>query len=202
MDELSTASYLGGKAEISIGALTIEPQFLTEIAVSITEGEQSVSSLAGNITSPSGMMEEAKVTGNFILPSMDALKVLLQEAYEAPTEEGLSGRVVFGGNTCKTKVPLPVNIHYTCEQNSDNDVHIFAGIVKADLSLTYNQSDKLTVPFTIYAQPTSQGYAQAGAGDLSKKTIWDPTTQTWVEPQASTAAQAKAASKANTAKTE
>ncbi len=181
-NELTDVTSLGGKAEIAIGKAVIEPQFLSELHVEITEGERTTESLAGNITKPSGMIESAQVTGNFILPSMDALKILFQEAYEAPTAESLAGKVTFGSNSCKTKVPLPVNIHYTCEQNSNNDVHIYAGIVKADLDLTYNQSDALTVPFTIYAQPTSEGYAYAGAHDQSKETIYDPTTQTWITP--------------------
>lgn len=187
-NDLAEVGTLGGKAEIAIGALVIEPQFLSEIHVEITEGERTTESLAGNITKPSGMIESAQVTGNFILPSMDALRVLFQEAYEAPTQEGLAGKVVFGANSCKTKVPLPVNIHYTCEQNGNNDVHIYAGLVKADLDLTYNQGDALSVPFTIYAQPTSQGYAFAGAYDQSKATIYDATTGTWKTPPVSTAA--------------
>lgn len=176
-----TTQYLGGKAEIAIGEVVIEPQYLSEIAVEITEGERSTESLAGTITQPSGMIESAQVTGTFLLPSMDALKAIFQEAYSPATGTGTSGHVVFGSNSCTTKTPLPVNIHFTCDENSDNDVHIFAGIVKGDLSMTYNQSDVLSVPFTIYAMPTEDGYAQVGAGDLTKPTLWDPTTQTWKE---------------------
>lgn len=197
-DELTDISTLGGKAEISIGKLTIEPQFLSEIHVELTEGERTIESLAGNITKPSGMIDSAQVAGNFILPSMDALKVLFQEAYEAPTAEGLAGKVSFGSNSCKTKVPLPVNIHYTCEQNGNNDVHIYAGLIKADLDLTYNQSDALTIPFTIYAQPTSKGYAFAGAHDQTKPTIYDPTTNTWKDvPNAPTETTASRIAKIN-----
>lgn len=177
MDSIPT--YLGGKAEISIGAITIDPQFLSEIAVEVTEGERSVDSLSGKITMPSGMIDSAQVTGTFLLPSMDALKAIFQEAYSEPSGTGTSGHVIFGSNSCVTKTPLPVNIHFTCEENSNNDVHIFAGIVKGDLSMTYNQEDVLSVPFTIYAQPTENGYVQAGAGDLTKPTVWDPTTESW-----------------------
>lgn len=93
--------------------------------------------------------------------------------------EGLVGRVRFGGSTCKTLEALPVHIHPICEKNSDNDVHIFAGLVAADLTLTYNQSDMLTAQFTIYAQPTEEGYGIVGAGDLTQKTLYDPTTGTY-----------------------
>ena len=177
MDEIP--QYMGSKVEISVGALTITPEFLSEVHVTLTEGTRSTESLAGTVTQPSGMYTEAQVTGNFILPSMDALKTLFQGAYEAPTKDGLNGRVRFGGQTCTTLQPLPVNIHPICEDNSDNDIHIFAGLVSANLDITYNQSDMIVVPFTILAQPTKNGYAQAGAGDLTQKTLYDPVTNTW-----------------------
>lgn len=178
-DNVTTRTYMSGKAELSIGALTISPDFLSEMTVEFTEGTRTVASLAGNITQPSGMMETAQVTGGFILPSMDALKKLFQGAYEAPTVEGLAGRVRFGGATCKTLEGLPVHIHPICEADSNNDVHIFSGVVAANLTLTYNQSDMLTAQFTIYAQPTDEGYGIVGAGDLTQKTLYDPTTGTY-----------------------
>lgn len=187
----NTPQYMGGKVELSIGSLTIGPEFLSEVHVTLTEGTRSTESLSGTVTQPSGMFTEAQVTGSFILPSMDALKTLFQGAYEEPDGEGLSGRVRFGGNTCTALQPLPVNIHQVCEQNSDNDVHIFAGLVSASFDVTYNQGDMITVPFTILAQPTAQGYAQAGAGDLTQKTIYDPTTNEWKPLAQTTTAKSK-----------
>lgn len=175
------ANYLGGKAEISIGKTTIDAQFLSELSVNFQEGTREVNSLAGTIRKPSGTMDTAEVTGTFILPSMDALKKLWANAYEAPTAEGLSGRVVFGSNSCETVEPVPVNIHYTCEKDSSNDVHIYAGLVAMNFNPTYNDSDALTVEFTIYAQPTDEGYGFAGAGDLTKATKWDATTEGFTE---------------------
>lgn len=176
---MQDANYLGGKAEISIGALTIGPQFLAEINPNFEEGTRQTTSLAGTITQPSGTFDTAEVTGQFIVPNMDALKILWPAAYQAPTgsAEDLKGRVVFGGNSCNSVAPLPVNIHYTCETNSDNDVHIYAGKVAMNFNPTYNDSDNLTVEFTIYAQPTENGYGFVGAGDLAQKTLWDAATQ-------------------------
>lgn len=174
-----TTKYMDGKVELSIGAMTINPRFLSELTVTFTTATRTAASLAGNITQPSNMVDTATVTGNFILPSMDALKTLFQGAYEASSVEDLAGRVRIGGDTCKTLEGLPVHIHPVCDKNDENDVHIYDGIVAADLTLTYNQSDMLMAAFTIYAQPTDDGYAIIGTGDLTKEVLYDAATQSW-----------------------
>lgn len=177
---MENVTYLGGKAELAVGHLVIEPQFLGDMTVTFQEGTRTSTSLAGTINRPSGQIETAQIEGNFILPSMDALKNLYAELYEE-AGEGLSGRIRIGGSDCTAQTTKPVNIHYSCEGNSDNDFHVFAGLVQLNLSLAYNAGDNLVTPFTILAQPTSDGYAIAGAGDLTKKTLWDATTETWVD---------------------
>lgn len=174
-------AYLGGKAEIAIGTTTIDPEFLEELSVNITEGTRETTSLAGTIRKPSGTIETAEVTGTFILPSMDALKQLWANAYEGASGTGTSGRVVFGDNSCTTVDPVVVNIHYTCEEDSNNDVHLYACNVQMNFNPTYNASDNLTVEFTILAQPTANGYGFAGAGDTTKRTLWNAATQTFEE---------------------
>ena len=178
---MDNVTYLGGKAELAIGSLVIEPQFLSDITVTFQEGTRTSTSLAGTINRPSGSIETAQIEGNFILPSMDALKTLYGELYEEADSASLSGRIRIGGSDCVAQTTKPVNIHYSCEANSDNDFHVFAGLVQLNLSLAYNSGDNLVTPFTILAQPTSDGYAIAGPGSLSKKTLWDATTQTWVD---------------------
>lgn len=178
---MENVTYLGGKAELAIGNLVIEPQYLGDMTVTFQEGTRSSTSLAGTINRPSGQIETAQIEGNFILPSMDALKALYGELYEEGTAAGMSGRIRIGGADCTAQTTKPVNIHYSCEPNSDNDFHVFAGLVQLNLSLAYNSGDNLVTPFTILAQPTSNGYAIAGPGDLSKKTLWDATTQAWVD---------------------
>ena len=179
---MENTTYLGGKTELAIGGMTIDPAMLGDITVNFAEGTISTSSQVGVITRPSGRLESAQVEGNYILPSMDALKVLYEELYEEPLTDGLLGRIRVGGGSCTTKTAKVVNIHPSCDANSDNDVHIFAGLVQMNLNYTYSASgDAIVVPFTILAQPTSEGYATFGAGDLEKKTLWDATVQEWVE---------------------
>ena len=109
---MENVTYLGGKAELAIGEEVIEPQFLGDMTVTFTEGTRTSNSLAGTISRPSGQIETATITGNFILPSMDALKILYGDLYEEGGED-LSGRIRIGGTDCAAKVTKPVNIHYS-----------------------------------------------------------------------------------------
>lgn len=180
---MAQVTYLGGKAELAIGTNVIDPQFLSDMTVTFQEGTRTTNSLGGVITRPSGLLTTAQVTGNFILPSMDALKLLYEDIYEAPTGTAadLSGRIVFGSNDCQARTTKVCNIHYTCEANSNNDVHLNAGLIQLDFTATYNDADSLTVPFTILAQPDSNGeYGFAGAGSLTQKTLWDAESQEFV----------------------
>lgn len=170
--------YMGGKAEIAIGNVVIEPQFIENIQPNFAEGTRSTNSLAGAINTPSGSYETAELTFTMILPSMDALKNVFANIYEAGSGSN-TGRVVFGKGSCKNTTPVPVNIHYLCEEDDANDFHIFAGLVAGNFNPEYNSSDALTVEVTIYAQPTENGYAQAGTGDLTQRSVYDPASQTW-----------------------
>ena len=112
---------------------------------------------------------------------MDALKRLYAHLYKAGTGTD-AGRIEFGSNSCVEQTAKTVNIHYTCEQNSKNDFHANAALIKADFNATYNADSVLTVPFTIQLQPDEDGrYGWAGNGDLTREnTLWDASTQTWV----------------------
>lgn len=175
-------TYLGGKAELAFGTSVIEPELLGNITVNFVEGTRSTSSLAGTITKPSGSYDTAEITGTFLLPSMDALKKLYAHLYKSGSTTD-SGRVEFGGNTCVEQTAKTVNIHYVCEADAKNDFHAGAALIKADFNVTYDNENVLAVPFTILAQPDSDGrYGWAGNGDLTKEhVLWDAATQTWVE---------------------
>lgn len=173
----TTINYLGGKAELAIGTNVIDPQFLSDITVTLQEGDRTTTSLAGIIDKPSGSYQTAEITGNFILPSMDAVKLLQADLYQ----EGVAGgRITFGAEECTEQEPKIINIHYSCENDSRNDFHAYAGLVKADFTMTYNPTDTPVIPFTIKLQPTENGYCYIGAGDLTASKIWDATTQSYV----------------------
>ncbi|MDO4527117.1 MAG: hypothetical protein Q4B87_03450 [Candidatus Saccharibacteria bacterium] len=177
---MENRTYLGGSVEMAIGTTVIEAPFLGTLTPNFVEGTRSTTSQAGVITQPSGLMQTAQLDGNYILPSMDALKALYSELYEEPLTEGVMGRIRVGGGTCKTKSSKVVNVHFVCDDDSSNDLHIYAGLVQLNLNFTYDAENNIVVPFTIFAQPTENGYSTFGSGDLSQRTLWDAATQTWV----------------------
>lgn len=182
MSQTQDIVILGGKAELSIGNVLIPAEMLGDIKVSFKEGSRETKSLAGVRKKPSGTYETAEVKTTILLPSMDYLKTFWAGAYKQPTNnKQKTGHVIFGSNTCSSRTPLPVNIHYTCEKTDDNDIHIFAGLIDMSLDLEYNESDDLKFELMIYAQPTADGYARFGTGDLAKPSKYDTATQATVE---------------------
>ena len=182
MPEITDIVILGGKAELAIGNVVIPPEMLGDIKVSFKEGSRESKSLAGVRKKPSGTYETAEVKTTILLPSMDYLKTFWAGAYKQPTNvKQKTGHVIFGSNTCSSRTPLPINIHYTCQKTDDNDIHIFAGLIDMSLDLEYNESDDLKFELMIYAQPTSNGYVRFGTGDLDKPSKYDASTQKTVE---------------------
>lgn len=169
---------LGGKWEMSIGNVLIPAQLLGDITPNYEEGTLEAETQAGTRRQPSGKAETAELTFTMYLPSIDYLKVLWPAAYNEPTSAAqATGNIVFGGNTCSTTEPLPVNIHPVCENNDNNDIHIFAGLVNQSFNPTLSTSDAVAVETTITMQPTDGGYFRLGTGDLSQPSHWDVTTQ-------------------------
>lgn len=175
---------LGGMADLAIGEALIPARYLGDISPNFEEGTRESTTLGGTRTTPSGMLTTSELTFTMFLPSMDALKWIWADIYNAPSAPQLTGNFVLGSGTCSTRTPVPVNIHYTCDENSNNDVHIYAGVVAFNFNPTYNDADGLSVEVTIYAQPTDDGTVLIGTGDLTEPVLWDHETGTW-QPVAS-----------------
>ena len=176
---MDTSVFLGGKADLSIGAITIPARLLSEITPNFVEGTREVTTLAGTTTKPSGTFETKELTFMMYLPSQVYLNSVFPGLYNAPTGSG-NGNMIFGGNTCQTTEPLPVNIHYVCEDTDKNDVFIYAALPLISYNPTYNEGDALAVEVTLYAQDTDNGVFRLGAGLLNVPSIYDAATQTSV----------------------
>ena len=178
---------LAGKWEMSIGNTLIPAQLLGDISPNYEEGNVEAETQAGTRTQPSGKASTAELTFTLYVHSMDYLKVLWADAYSEPTDESQpTGNITFGGRTCSTQTPLPINIHQVCEDTDDNDIHIFAGLVNQTFNPTLSTSDAVAVETTISMQPTENGYLRLGTGNLAAPSHWDVTTQsTVVNPPAS-----------------
>lgn len=171
---------LGGPAEIAFRDFVIPSSLLSEVVVTLTEGERERATLAGTFKKGSGTFEEAMATATLYLPSMDWLgKNILRSKYEEASDPSDPGRIVFNSDNCSATVDAgPVNIHYTCEGNDNNDVYFYNAILKINLEMTYNASDDLTVELTFNANPDENGdVARLGTGDLTQESIYDATTE-------------------------
>jgi len=170
---------LSGKAEVAINGVTIDPSMLSEVTTMFQEGTRTVTTLGGTFTKPSGSLDSAEATFTLYLPSMDYLKNIFPARYNDPSAPQTTGNIIINADTCSTEVETPVNIHYTCEANDNNDIHIYAGLPVLDLSLTYNPTDVISIPVRILAQPDVNGnVGRIGTGDLTQESYYDATTST------------------------
>lgn len=169
-----------GTYEMSIGPVLIPAELLGDISPNYDEATADADTQAGTRTMPLGKPETAELTFTLYLPSLDYLKTLWDEAYNAGTSPQETGNIIFGGSSCQSRTPLPINIHPLCEDNDNNDIHIFAGIVKQTFNPTLSGSEVLNIESTIFMQPTSDGYIRLGTGDLTQESHYDVATQATV----------------------
>lgn len=175
---------LSGKVDVSLNGVTIPAQFLSDegVVTTLTETVQEITTMAGTIRQSTGTYEEANVVFNVVLPNMNYMKNIFPDLYTPSVDRPtVAGRVAFGGDDCVTRTNTPLVIHYTCQDNSDNDIYVPNGSVTASIEITQNLSDPVVVAVTVQAQPDDDGvFAYAGTGDLDEPTIWDPVTEQYV----------------------
>lgn len=169
-----------GAWEMSIGDVLIPAELLGDISPNYDEATSDADTQAGTRTTPLGKPETAELTFTLYLPSLDYLKTLWDEAYNAGTGTQTTGNVIFGNGSCQTRTALPINIHLVCEDTDDNDIHIFAGIVKQTFNPTLSGTEVLSIESTIFMQPTSNGYIRLGTGDLTQVSHYDVASESTV----------------------
>lgn len=184
------ATYLGGKVDVSLNGVTIPAQYISDegVTTTLTEGSREVATMAGTFTQSSGTYDEANVVFNVVLPSMNYLKHIFPDLYTAAVDRpDEAGQVDFGGDSCTARQNTPLVVHYSCLENSDNDVFIPNGAVVASVELTQNATDPVTVAVTVNAQPnedTNLGplglIARLGTGSLTEPTVWDAAAGAYV----------------------
>lgn len=177
---MSIQSLKAGTYEVAIGDVLVPAELLGDITVNYDEATTEASTQAGTRVVPLGKPATAEATLTMYLPSVDYLKNLWQEAYNSPSGAQLTGNIIFGDGSCQTRTGLPINIHNVCEKTDDNDIHIFAGIVKQTFNPTLSAGEVLQIETTIYMQPTSNGYIRIGTGDLTAVSHYDVASESTV----------------------
>lgn len=179
---MEPTSVLGGAAEVAMNGITIPASLLSEVTVELTEGTRERTTLGGVFRKPSGVLETAQVMFTLYLPSMDYLKNIFPGRYSAPTAPQTAGNIIINADTCTETDAGPVNIHYTCEENDANDIHIYNGQALLNFNPNFNATDDVTVEVTIFAQPDNEGnVARIGTGDLLHEAIYDAASEETVE---------------------
>lgn len=175
------AQTLEGPAEVAINGAVIPATMLSEITAEFVEGVRERTTLGGKFSKPSGILDTAEARFTLYLPNMDYLKTIFPGRYNAPTAPQLTGNVILNANSSVETETGPVNIHWTQEENDNNDIHIYEGQAVLNLSATINPDDAVSIEVRILAQPDENGnVARLGTGDLTAESKYDATTSTTV----------------------
>lgn len=176
-------TYMGGKVDVSLNGITIPAKYLSDdgVVTTLTESEVEIKTLAGTFKQSTGTYEESNVKFTVTLPNMNYLKNIFPDMYQASSDRPtVAGQVTFGGDDCSTRANTPVVVHYSCESNSDNDVYIPNASVVANVAITQNVGDPVTVEIMAEAQPDDNDVlAIVGTGSLSGPTLWSAATSTY-----------------------
>lgn len=172
---------LGGKAQIQFGKAVIPSFMLSEVSVEITEATRERETLAGKFTRPAGTLDTAQAVVKMYLRGVEDLKAIFPGNYNAPTTPQATGNLIIGSDACSVAEGGPLNIHFECDTNDDNDVFFYNAVPMLNFSVTYNSSDDLTVEVTFMANPDDNGnIARIGTGNLLAESRWDPVTEATV----------------------
>lgn len=181
---------LKGKVDVSLYGVTIPASLLSGDDGVVTNAEEKtieINSLDGVITQGTRIFDNVNVTFSVILPSMDYMKNILPDLYEAGTGGQTVGRIAIGGNDCAVAENTPLVVHYSCQEDSDNDIYVPNANVIATFELTQNSDDPVMVSFTANALPSLEDDGVKmflGTGSLTEKTLWNAEEEAY-EPVAS-----------------
>ena len=177
-----------GKVDVTIyragsGGVRIPAELLADsVEVSGDEGSVSSETFAGTFTQPSQTYEEPQVTFTMVM-TPELMRLVYPEISDPSVDRpSIAGQTVFGGSACTVNEEAKLVIHWTCDENSDNDWFFPSVMLSQNFSATFSPGEVLTVPVVGHIQPSGDfdgALVIVGTGDLTEPTLFDETTGTY-----------------------
>lgn len=170
---------LKGKVDVSLNGVTIPAYLVAEDGVTTTVEEKTmeIPSMDGTVTVGTGIYDNVNSVFNILLPNMDYFKNILPEEFENGVGEN-PGRLALGGTECTVRANTPLVIHYSCQDDSRNDIYLPNASIVASFELEQTGSDPVMIAITANAQPSTIEEHNGkkiffGAGSLTEATLWN-----------------------------
>lgn len=133
---------MGGKLSIEINGVTIPSFMLGEITPNITQLLRTSERLSGTTTTPSSQLDNPSYDVTFFPNKWSDVGFFMPDNLDGTA-------FVVGGDSCTTPEPVPVVLHYECEDSEDRDVSFNARVSFEDNG-TRNATDDLSVTIHLY----------------------------------------------------
>lgn len=188
-----------GKKVVYIGSETIPSECISDEVgtITVTPSTTEIASQAGTFTVPNGSYEELSATISVIIPSVRFLAKIFPNLAKKGSftysdhkgdDDYTPYQVRFGANECSTTEPTTVVIHNVCDNDSSQDIRIPNAIIANGGEFTVSLSDPFTIELQISMLPGDEPAVIFGEGDLTKATLYNPSTQKYEAVASSDAA--------------
>lgn len=146
---------MGGQLSVTINNVTIPSFLLGEISGGVAQLLRKSDRLSGSTTRPSNQLDDPSFDITFFPNKWSDVGLFMPDNLDGSS-------FVLGSSDCAIPDPVPVVLHYECDDNEDRDVNIPVACVSFEDKGTRNANDDLSVTIHVYPQPNALGQVVYG----------------------------------------
>jgi hypothetical protein len=147
---------MGGKLSLEINSVEIPSFMLGSVSANVAQLLRTSDRLSGSTTNPSNQLDNPSFDVVFFPNQWEDLQYFFPDNVDGTS-------VVFGASTCAVPDPVPVVLHYECEEDENRDVNLPVCRVSFEDNSERNATDDLSVTIHLYPQPNAAGQVVYGA---------------------------------------
>lgn len=151
----TAADPMSGKLSVTINNVTIPSDFLGPISGNVAQLLRTSERLSGTTTRPSNQLDNPSFDITFFPNKWSDVGYFMPDNLDGSS-------FVLGAGACTTPSPVPVVLHYECEDDEDRDVNVPAALVSFEDNSERNATDDLSVTIHVYPQPNALGQVVYG----------------------------------------
>ncbi len=175
-----------GQWEVYLGETEIDRRILGDFEIHLVKDDpKETETQGGTLRRKAKKYSDSNVVLNLFISGTELMKALYAEHYQKPNgTDQTVGSLLWKSSGCATDEGgiLPLHFHPVCNENDDDDIHVFGVELPDDIESTFTaggSGDDASVSFTLQMSADADGnYLRIGPGLTGAKGVYDPETQT------------------------